>query len=328
MFVHAGVCGHAPMSFLRPNLIVAFLDSGTDRDVDTRGVESVAALKNPNHSRNDSLDNTPPAGMRDAHDTGPLVVEKDRETVGAEDCKECVRLIGNQRISARNETPPRNLLDDGNARTMHLPRENDLGWLNTSRTKESYAIRHSFSLSRIIREPHRSIAFRGSCKENGHRRISVMPWRNGCNASGMRTEPSSCWWFSRMAMRVRPMAKPVPFKRCGNSTRPSVRCTLVLRRRAWKSVVFEVEVTSRYSHCLPFSPGSHASISNFAAAGSPRSPAHILSTRYGMLSAWKKRSSSASRSRCSSGEVSGMTNVNISTLSNWWTRTMPRVSLP
>ena len=36
----------------------------------------------------------------------------------------------------------------------------------------------------------------------------------------------------------------------------------------------------------------------------------------------------ASSRSCSSFDLSGSTNVNISTLSNWCTRKMPRVSLP
>ena len=46
-------------------------------------------------------------------------------------------------------------------------------------------------------------------------------------------------------------------------------------RRAWKSVQFEVEVSSRY---LPW-VGIHASQSNLRCADSPRSPAAVSMTR-------------------------------------------------
>src|SRR5215218_9299779 len=54
----------------------------------------------------------------------------------------------------------------------------------------------------------------------------------------------------------------------------------------------------------------------------------MFTTRYGISSACISSSSIASSRSCSAGDSSGTTKANISTLSNWWTRKMPRVSLP
>ena len=54
----------------------------------------------------------------------------------------------------------------------------------------------------------------------------------------------------------------------------------------------------------------------------------MFTTRYGISSACRISSSIASSRSCSSRDSSGRTNVNISTLSNWCTRKIPRVSLP
>ncbi len=59
-------------------------------------------------------------------------------------------------------------------------------------------------------------------------------------ASGITTEPSFCWPFSRMAMRVRPTARPLPFRVCRNrGFAPGSGRYRRLARRAWKSVQFE-----------------------------------------------------------------------------------------
>ena len=52
-------------------------------------------------------------------------------------------------------------------------------------------------------------------------------------------------------------------------------------RLAWKSVVFEHEVSSRKRPC----PGSQASRSYFLAAEAPRSFTAMFTTRYGISSA-------------------------------------------
>lgn len=95
-------------------------------------------------------------------------------------------------------------------------------------------------------------------------------------------------------------------------------------RRAWKLLQFDAEVSSRY---LPW-VGIHASQSNLREAEAPRSPLATSIT-------WKGSSRpvshcfSQSRSRwCSLSASAGSTYENISTLSNWCTRKMPRVSLP
>ena len=76
------------------------------------------------------------------------------------------------------------------------------------------------------------------------------------------------------------------------------------------------------------SDGSHTSMSNFFAAAGPRSPAAMFTTRYGRPSPPMMRSSIARMRSCSASESAGATKANISTLSNWCTRKMPRVSLP
>ena len=69
-------------------------------------------------------------------------------------------------------------------------------------------------------------------------------------------------------------------------------------------------------------------MSYFFAAEPPRSPAATFTTRYG-ISRFPTISSSIETSiSCSSHEVSGVVNENISTLSNWCTRNMPPMSLP
>lgn len=68
-----------------------------------------------------------------------------------------------------------------------------------------------------------------------------MPPRNGWRALGMRMEPSFCWLFSMMAMRVRPMAKAVASFMKTKAEVPSARLSLVLRRRDWKSVTKSAE---------------------------------------------------------------------------------------
>ena len=95
-------------------------------------------------------------------------------------------------------------------------------------------------------------------------------------------------------------------------------------RRDWKSVVFDVDVSSRYRCC----DGSHASRSYFFVADDPSSATPMFTTRYGISKAWSSDSSIASSRSCSSSDSAGSTNENISTLSNWCTRKIPRVSRP
>ena len=40
------------------------------------------------------------------------------------------------------------------------------------------------------------------------------PFMYGRSASGIDTEPSFCWQFSRIAISVRPTARPEPFSVC------------------------------------------------------------------------------------------------------------------
>ena len=74
--------------------------------------------------------------------------------------------------------------------------------------------------------------------------------------------------------------------------------------------------------------GTHASQSYLRAAEEPRSPPAMSMTRNGRPMASSISFSKPSRRLCSSCASSGLHQENISTLSNWWTRMMPRVSLP
>ena len=71
-------------------------------------------------------------------------------------------------------------------------------------------------------------------------------------------------------------------------------------RRAWKSVQFDVEVSSRY---LPW-VGIHASQSNFRCADSPRSPAATSMTRKASPSLVRNSFSHASSRWCSAYDSS------------------------
>src|SRR5262249_57249766 len=51
-------------------------------------------------------------------------------------------------------------------------------------------------------------------------RIASMPPMYGRSGAGIVTDPSLCWKFSRIAMRVRPTARPEPFSACANSALP------------------------------------------------------------------------------------------------------------
>ena len=62
----------------------------------------------------------------------------------------------------------------------------------------------------------------------------------------VRTSGTSPPWFSAIAMIVRPTATAVPLSVCtGRGPRPPPAGSARLSRRAWKSVVFEHEVSSR-----------------------------------------------------------------------------------
>ena len=69
----------------------------------------------------------------------------------------------------------------------------------------------------------------------------------------------------------------------------------MLSRRAWNSVQFDVDVSSRYLPCV----GIHASQSNFRCAESPRSPAAVSMTRYASSSLSSHSFSQLSSASCS-----------------------------
>src|SRR5690606_9116620 len=73
------------------------------------------------------------------------------------------------------------------------------------------------------------------------------PPRYGRRPSGTRTEPSACWWFSRIAtiQRVVPSV-PLSVATVRVSFLPSTSTrSRTLRRRAWNVVQFDVDVSSR-----------------------------------------------------------------------------------
>ena len=88
------------------------------------------------------------------------------------------------------------------------------------------------------------------------------------------TEPSSFWWVSRIATIARVTAVRVPLRVATGVVEPSTRVRMS-RRRAWKSVQLEVEVSSPQ----PLRVGIHASQSNLRTALSPRSPAAVSMMR-------------------------------------------------
>lgn len=67
---------------------------------------------------------------------------------------------------------------------------------------------------------------------SAYRRISRNPVY-GHSASGMRIDPSSCWWFSNSAMGTRDMAIAVPFTMWTCSRPPPARRNRMPKFRAW-----------------------------------------------------------------------------------------------
>ena len=63
--------------------------------------------------------------------------------------------------------------------------------------------------------------------------------------AGTRTDPSTCWWVSRIATMARVIAHSVPLRVAIGFT-PSANRPRVSRRRVWNSVQFEVEVTDSF----------------------------------------------------------------------------------
>src|SRR5262249_5340096 len=70
---------------------------------------------------------------------------------------------------------------------------------------------------------------------------SSRPPSQGCSAFGTRTEPSACWWVSRIATMVLVIAHSVPL-RVATGLMSWPNRPRVSRRRVWNSVQFEVEV--------------------------------------------------------------------------------------
>ena len=66
----------------------------------------------------------------------------------------------------------------------------------------------------------------------------------GRRACGTVTEPSACWWVSRIATIVRVIAHNVPL-RVEIGLVPSGKRPRMSRRRVWNSVQLDVDVSSR-----------------------------------------------------------------------------------
>src|SRR3954466_7793494 len=158
----------------------------------------------------------------------------------------------------------------------------------------------------------------------GHAGVSsARPPRYGRSAAGTCTDPSARWCTSSSTAIVRPTAQSVPFSVAAGAGPRSPRSRMP-SRRAWKSVQLLVDVSSNQRDC----DGSHASQSNLRAALDPRSPAATSMTRYGSSSFARNSFSHSSSRWCSASSSATSTYENISTLSNWCTRMIPRVSLP
>ena len=93
--------------------------------------------------------------------------------------------------------------------------------------------------------------------------------------------PSPRWQFSMIATNVRPTATAVPFNvwTAAVTRRPQAETAA----QAARLVIGGVRAGRDLAVAL-LSVGSHASRSYFLAADAPRSPAAILTTRYGMPS--------------------------------------------
>ena len=83
-----------------------------------------------------------------------------------------------------------------------------------------------------------------------------------------------------------------------------------------------------YERLVAGSEPGDCAMACLGAAEPPRSLTAIFTTRYGMPSSPANSSSIARMRSCSACESSGGTKLNISTLSNWCTLKIPRVSLP
>ena len=83
----------------------------------------------------------------------------------------------------------------------------------------------------------------GGCRPVQRTGVSTSRPTWGRSASGTTTDPSGCWWFSRMATSQRVVAR-VPLSVAATSL-PCSPLNRVLSRRAWKVVQLEVEVSSR-----------------------------------------------------------------------------------
>src|SRR5437879_12324000 len=68
-------------------------------------------------------------------------------------------------------------------------------------------------------------------------------------ALGTVTDPSAFWQFSRIATRVRPTARPEPFRVCTASGLPFSLRNRACMRRAWNASKLEHEEISRYAFC-------------------------------------------------------------------------------
>ncbi len=97
----------------------------------------------------------------------------------------------------------------------------------------------------------------------------------GRSASGISTVPSACWYCSRIATTVRPIATPLPFKVCARRGFPPSPRYRTRMRRAWKSSQFDTLEISRNCSC----PGHHTSRSYVFADANPMSPAQSSTTR-------------------------------------------------
>ena len=145
------------------------------------------------------------------------------------------------------------------------------------------------------------------------------------SASGSTTQPSSRWPFSSSAMIVRPTATAVPLSVCSD---------LGLRRpggpvadlQAPRLVVGRVRASTSARGSAPGRAARPRSRTSCAALRAEVVDARCRRRGRGSPSSCRISSSIASSRSCSSRERRGSTKLNISTLSNWCTRKIPRVS--
>ena len=152
-----------------------------------------------------------------------------------------------------------------------------------------------------------------------------MPMRSR-RTGGRSIEPSSRWWVSMIAATTRGSARPEPLS-VWTSSGSGAGLRAVADGHPARLVVAEVRARA------DLEPALHARRPDLQVVLLGLHEAHVAASpsagrdRRGRVAAGASRRSAASH-RAPPRESSGRSKKTISTLSNWWTRRIPRVSLP